>query len=51
MPQEKKNKAEVKHVYLSKEVWKMLHQLKYRWDKETISDVIQELLERLNLCK
>jgi len=42
-------KADVKHIFISKEVWKRIHELKYQWDKETVSDVIEELLKRLNL--
>lgn len=42
---------EVKHTLLEKEVWKRIHELKYEWGKETVSDVVKELLQRLNLWR
>lgn len=46
-----KEKAEVKHIFVEKEVWKRIHELKYEWDMESVSAVIKELLRRLNLWK
>lgn len=42
-------RSELKHVYVEKEVWRRIHELKYRWGMETFSDVIKELLRRLEL--
>jgi predicted CopG family antitoxin len=36
---------ERKHVFLDKEVWKTLHELKVEWEKRSISDVIKTLIE------
>jgi predicted CopG family antitoxin len=36
---------EKKHVFLEKEVWKTLHELKVEWEKRSISDVIRKLIE------
>ncbi len=44
-------RADVKHVFVSKDVWKRVHELRYEWDKESFSDVVEELLKRLGLWK
>jgi predicted CopG family antitoxin len=36
---------ERKHVFLDKEVWKTLHELKVEWEKRSISDVVKRLIE------
>jgi predicted CopG family antitoxin len=39
---------EKKHIFINKEVWKQLHELKVKWEKRTISEVIEELLKNMN---
>jgi len=39
---------EKKHIFIDKNVWKKLHELKVKWEKRTINEVIEELLKNLN---
>ncbi|MGQ9539460.1 MAG: hypothetical protein ACUVTE_07830 [Candidatus Bathycorpusculaceae bacterium] len=38
-----------KHIFIDVEVWKQLHKLRAEWEKNTLSDVIDELLKRSNV--
>jgi predicted CopG family antitoxin len=40
--------SEQKHISIDKEVWKTLHELKFKWEKRNISEVIRELLRKAN---
>ncbi len=42
-------RSDIKHLYVSKEVWKRVHELKYEWGKRSFGDVVEELLKRLGL--
>jgi len=38
---------EKKHLFVDKEVWKQLHELKIKWEKRSVSEVIEELLKNM----
>lgn len=40
---------ERKHILIEKQLWKTLHELKLKWEKRNLSEVIQELLKRVNV--
>jgi len=40
---------EHKHILIEKQLWKTLHELKLKWEKRNLSEVIQELLKRVNV--
>jgi predicted CopG family antitoxin len=39
---------EKKHIFIDKEAWRQLHELKIKWEKRTINEVIKELLKNMN---
>jgi predicted CopG family antitoxin len=40
---------ERKHVLIEKQLWKTLHELKIKWEKKSLSEVIKELLRRVDV--
>jgi predicted CopG family antitoxin len=41
----RKTEMEKKHVFINKEVWKQLHELKVKWEKRSINEVIEQLIK------